>query len=159
MEARVMSGDRRWLVAGLAASLLVNLFLAGMLTGRFLFSPRPPAQAQAAAVMRRNAIRELPEGERLRFNVIMAAQGPALRTGRLKLRQLRQQVREAIAAPHYDAALVAKRFADLRAANQAQQTLQQNTLAQALGQLSAASRASVIQAETGDATGNGNAGR
>ncbi len=75
---RPMSGDRRWLVVGLVASLLVNLFLAGMLTGRFLFSPRPPVQAQAAAVMRRNAIRELPEEERLRFNVIMAAQGPAL---------------------------------------------------------------------------------
>ncbi len=155
-----MSGDRRWLVAGLAASLLVNLFLAGMLTGRFLFSPRPPAQAQAAAVMRRNAIRELPEEERLRFNVIMAAQGPALRTGRLKLRQLRQQVRETIAAPRYDADLVAKRFAELRAANQAQQTLQQNTLAQALGQLSAQSRASVIQAETDNpVNNNGNGGQ
>ena len=154
-----MSGDRRWLVAGLAASLLVNLFLAGLLTGRFLFSPRPPALVQAA-VMRRNAIRELPEEERLRFNVIMAAQGPALRTGRLKLRQLRQQVRESIAAPHYDAALVASRFAELRAANQAQQSLQQNTLAQALGELSASSRASVIQAETDNpANNNGNAGR
>ena len=106
-----MSGERRWLLVGLAASLLVNLFLAGMLTGRFLFSPRPPAQAQAAAIVRRNAIRELPEDERLRFNVVMAAQGPALRTGHLQLRQLRQQVREAIAAPHYDADLVAKRFA------------------------------------------------
>jgi uncharacterized membrane protein len=154
-----MSSDRRWLVGGLVASLLVNLFLAGMLTGRFLFLPRPPAQAQAGAVMRRNAIRELPEEERLRFNVIMAAQGPALRTGRLKLRQLRQDVRQAIAAPHYDAALVAKRFADLRAATQAQQTLQQSTLAQALGQLSAQSRASVIQAETDTAVNNGNAGR
>lgn len=153
-----MSGDRRWLVAGLAASLLVNLFLAGILTGRFLFSPRPPAQAQAAAVMRRNAIRELPEEERLRFNVIMAAQGPALRTGRLKLRQLRQQVRETIAAPHYDADLVAKRFAELRAASQAQQTLQQNTLAQALGQLSAQSRASVIQAETDNPVNNNSNG-
>ena len=107
--------------------------------------------------MRANAIRELPEEERLRFNVIMAAQGPALRNGRLKLRQLRQDVRQAIAAPHYDAALVASRFAALRAANQAQQTLQQNTLAQALGQLSAASRASVIEAET--ATSGGNTGR
>lgn len=144
-----MSGDRRWLVAGLAISLLVNLFLAGMLTGRQLFSPRPSAQAPAAAVMRAGAIRQLPEDERLRFNMMMAAQGPALRAGRLKLRQLRQQVREAIAAPHYDAALVARRFAELRAANQAQQTLQQETLAQALGQLSAQSRASIIQSETG----------
>jgi|SRR5579863_9673200 uncharacterized membrane protein len=153
-----MSGDRRWLMAGLAISLLVNLFLAGMLTGRQLFSPRPPAQAQPAAVMRAGAIRELPEEERLRFNVIMATQGPALRTGRLKLRQLRQQVREAIAAPHYDAALVAKRFAELRGANQAQQTLQQNTLAQALGQLSAQSRASIIQSESGGGANN-NGGR
>ena len=153
-----MSGDRRWLVAGLAISVLINLFLAGMLTGRQLFSPRPPAQAQPAAVMRAGAIRELPEEERLRFNVIMAAQGPSLRTGRLKLRQLRQQVRDAIAAPQYDAAVVAQRFAELRAANQAQQTLQQNTLAQALGQLSAQSRASIIQSETANPPAN-NGGR
>lgn len=147
-----MSGDRRWLIGGLIVSLLVNLFLAGVLTGRFLFSPRQP-QVQAAAVMRADAIRQLPEEERLRYNVVMAAQGPALRTGRLHLRQLRQQVREAIAAPHYDAALVARRFEELRNAQQAQQTLQQNALAQALGQLSAQSRASVIQAET-DANSN-----
>ena len=147
-----MSGDRRWLIGGLIASLLVNLFLAGVLTGRFLFSPRQP-QAQAAAVMRANAIRELPEEDRLRFNVVMAAQGPALRAGRIHLRQLRQAVREAIAAPHYDAALVAKRFEELRNAQLAQQALQQNALAQALGQLSAQSRASVIEAES-DANGN-----
>lgn len=147
-----MSSDRRWLFGFLAVSVLVNLFLAGVLTGRFLFSPRPP-QVQAAAVMKPNAIRELPEEDRLRFNVVMAAQGPALRAGRVKVRALRQAVREAIAAPHYDAALVAKRFEDLRTAQMAQQTLQQNTLAQALGQLSAASRASVIQAET-EAAGN-----
>lgn len=143
-----MSGDRRWLVGGFIASLLINLFLAGVLTGRFLFEPKPPAQAPSAAVMRAGAIRELPEEERLRYNVIMAAQGPALRIGRLKLRALRQAVRDAIVAPHYDAALVAKRFADLRAAQQAQQTLAQNAMSQALGQLSAQSRASVIQAET-----------
>jgi uncharacterized membrane protein len=148
-----MSGERRWLLGAFAASLLVNLFLAGVLTGRFLFEPKPPAN-QNQAVMRRDAIRELPEEERLRFNVIMAVPGPALRTGRLKMHQLRQEVRDAIAAPHYDAALVAKRFSDLRAVQSAQQTLQQNTLAQALGQLSAKSRASVIQAET-DANGNG----
>lgn len=148
-----MFGDRRWLVGGFIASLLVNLFLAGVLTGRFLFEPRPPTQ-QNAAVMRAGAIRELPEEDRLRFNVVMAAQGPSLRSGRLKLRALRQAVRDAIAAPHYDAALVAKRFADLRAASFAQQTLQQNTLAQALGQLSAKSRASIIQAES-NANNNG----
>ena len=156
-----MSGERRWQLGAFAASLLVNLFLAGVLTGRFLFEPRPPAN-QNQAVMRPNAIRELPEEERLRFNVIMAAQAPALRTGRLKMHQLRQQVRDAIAAPHYDAALVAKRFSDLRAAQSAQQTLQQNTLAQALGQLSAKSRASVIQAESDNNAnngGNGNANR
>ena len=147
-----MSGDRRWLIGGLAVSLLVNLFLAGVLTGRMLFSPRQPAQ-QNAAVMKPNAIRDLPEEDRLRYNVVMAAQGPALRAGRMHLRQLRQAVREAIAAPHYDAALVAKRFEELRNAQLAQQALQQNALAQALGQLSAQSRASVIEAES-DANGN-----
>ncbi|HVW72702.1 MAG TPA: periplasmic heavy metal sensor [Rhizomicrobium sp.] len=158
-----MFGDRRVLVGCFIASVLINLFLAGVLTGRFLFEPKPPTQPQAAAVMRPGAIRELPEEERLRYNVIMAAQGPALRAGRLKLRALRQAVRDAIAAPHYDAALVSRRFAELRAAQTAQQTLQQNAMSQALGQLSAQSRASVIQAETDTAdnraANNGNAGR
>jgi uncharacterized membrane protein len=144
-----MSNDRRWLICGLAVSLLINLFLAGVLTGRHLFARRGFAQ-QNAAVMRPGAFRHLPEEERLRFNVVMAAQVPALQTGRLKLRALRQSVREAIAAPHYDAALVASRFADLRSAQMVQQTLQQNTLAQALGQLSAQSRTSIIQAAETD---------
>lgn len=147
-----MSGDRRWLIGGLAVSLLMNLFLAGVLTGRLLFSPRQPAQ-QNGAVMKPNAIRDLPEEDRLRYNVVMAAQGPALRAGRIHLRQLREAVRQAIAAPHYDAALVARRFEELRNAQLAQQALQQNALAHALGQLSANSRASVIQAES-DASGN-----
>src|ERR1700740_3505575 len=115
-----MSGDRRWLVGGLVVSLLVNLFLAGVLTGRFLFSPRPLAQTQALAVLRAGAIRNLPKEERLGFNAVMAVQGPALRNGRLKLRQLRQNVREAIAAPHYDEALVTQRFEELRQAQLAQ---------------------------------------
>jgi uncharacterized membrane protein len=149
-----MSGDRRWLLGGLVVSVLINLFLAGVLTGRFLFLPKPPNSPAQTAVMRPNFLREVPEEERLRYNVIMAAQQPALRPGRIKLRQLRQQVREAIAAPNYDAALVAKRFAALRAANMAQSTLQQNTLSRALGELSAQSRASVIQAET-DTAGAG----
>ena len=144
-----MSNDRRWLIFGLAISLLINLFLAGVFTGRHLFARRGFAQ-QNAAVMRPGAFRHLPEEERLRFNVVMAAQGPALQTGRLKLRALRQSVREAIAAPHYDAALVARRFAELRGAQMAQQTLQQDTLAQALGQLSAQSRTSIIQAAETD---------
>jgi len=147
-----MSSDRSWLISGFAISLMINLFLAGLLTGRYLFEPRPPAQ-QNTAIMRAGSIRELPEEERIRYNMVLAPQQLALRTGRVKLRQLRQDVRDAIAAPHYDAALVAKRFEALRDAQMAQQTLQQNTLSQALGQLSAASRASVIQAET-DAPGN-----
>lgn len=154
-----MFSDRRWLVGGFLASVMINLFLAGILTGRLLFEPRPPAQAQAGAVMKPNAIRELPEEERIRYNMVMAPQQLALRTGRLKLRQLRQNVRDAIAAPHYDAALVARRFEELRQAQMAQQTLQQNTLSQALGQLSAQSRASVIQAETDTASSNGNTNR
>jgi len=149
-----MFSERPWLVGCFAASVMINLFLGGVLTGRYLFEPRPQAQ-QNAAVMKAGAIRDLPEEERIRYNMVMAPQQLALRTGRLKLRQLRQDVRDAIAAPHYDAALVAKRFETLRAAQQAQQTLQQNTLAQALGQLSAQSRASVIQAET-DTMANGN---
>ena len=154
-----MFSDRPWLVGGFLASVMLNLFLGGVLTGRYLFEPRSPAnQPQPGAVMRPNAIRELPEEERLRYNVIMAAQGPALRAGRIKIRALREAVRQAIAAPHYDAALVAKRFEELRNAQDAQSSLNQNALSQALGQLSAQSRAQVIQAETEPAPSTPNGG-
>lgn len=136
--------DRRTLFVALIVSLLINLFLAGVVAGYFLMPQTGPG-----AILVRNAARTLPIDERKRFATVMRVQAPTLRAGRARIRDLRQAVREAIAAPHYDANLVAQRFAALRQANMAQQTLQQTTLAQALAQLSPASRASIIAAEKG----------
>lgn len=135
--------DRRTLLVAFVVSLLINLFLAGVVAGHYLMRNNNNGPG---AILVRNAARTLPDNERQHFVAIMRAQMPAVRASRVKIRDLRQEVRDAIAAPHYDAGLLAQRFAALRDANMAQQTLQQNLLVQALGQLSPASRASIIAA-------------
>lgn len=141
--------DRRTLVVALVVSFLVNLFLAGVVAGHYMMH----SENGPGAILVRNAARTLPDDERKHFIAVMRAQMPTVRASRAKIRDLRQQVRDAIAAPHYDAGLVAQKFAALRDANMAQQTLQQNALAQALAQLSPASRASII-AQARDANTN-----
>jgi len=89
----------------------------------------------------------------MRFALVMRSHARALRDGRQRLRELRQAVKDAIALAHYDPGLVAQRFAELRAANLAQQSLQQAALVEALGQLGAASRASLM-AEQKDSSGS-----
>jgi uncharacterized membrane protein len=149
-----MPGDRRVLTVVLSISLLANLFLAGVVAGRFLLPGL--SRPQAATMLRPGGIRTLPSPERMRYTLVMRSHAPALRLGRQRLKELRQAVKDAIALPHYDPALVARRFAELRAANQAQQTLQQTALVEALGQLSAQSRVSLIEIQKDNAA---NAGR
>jgi uncharacterized membrane protein len=134
--------DRRTLVVAFVVSLLINLFLAGVVAGHYLMHN----SYGPGAILVRNAARTLPDKERQHFVAVMRAQIPAMRASRAKIRDLRHQVRDAIAAPHYDAGLLAQRFAALRDASMAQQTLQQNALVQALGQLSPQSRSSIIAA-------------
>ena len=146
-----MPGDRRILIGVLLVSLLANLFLAGVVTGRFLLPGSN--RAQSAAILRPSSLAALPAAERMRFALVMRSHARALRDGRQRLRELRQAVKDAIALAHYDPGLVAQRFAELRAANLAQQSLQQAALVEALGQLGAASRASLM-AEQKDSSGS-----
>lgn len=148
-----MPGDRRILTVVLLISLLANLFLVGVVAGRFLLPGL--GRPQAAAMLRQDSIRALPSSERMRYALVMRAHASALRLGRQRMKQLRQAVKDAIALPHYDPTLVARRFAELRAANLTQQTLQQAALVEALGQLSAQSRASLIEVQKESAATSG----
>jgi uncharacterized membrane protein len=141
---RPMSGDRsRWIAGILAVSVLLNLFLAGMIFGRITLPGIRPLPA-AGALIARARLRDLPTPERMRFAIAMRRHAPDLRAVRAGLRAARQAVESAIAAPDYNREIVQERFADLRQAQAAQQTAQHAALTDALGELDAKSRQAIV---------------
>src|ERR1700761_6694760 len=89
--------DRRTLVVALVVSFLVNLFLAGVVDGHYMMR----GANGPGAILVRQAARPLPDDERKHFIAVMRAQQPAVRASRARIRDLLQQVRDSIAAPHY----------------------------------------------------------
>ncbi len=141
-----MSGDRsRWLVIVLAVSVLLNLFLVGVIIGRLSFPALPrdnPGTATALVVRAR--VRNLPVVERAHFALVMRQYAGELRRARQALRDARYSAEAAITAPNYDEAAVKARFADVRRASAAQQQVLHDALAQALSALSPQSRAAIV---------------
>src|SRR5271165_1811388 len=111
-----MSGERArwWLGIALLVSVLGNLFLGGVVTGRLTV----PFFHQAApgALISRERLRQLPIAERQAFNAVMRRHGPEIKVARQKLRMARLAAVDAIAAPHYDLAVVEAKLADVRKA-------------------------------------------
>ena len=139
-----MSGDRpRWVIAVIAISLMLNLFLAGMIFGRIILPGIRPLPAPGALIAR-GRLRDVPAAERLRFAVAMRRHAPDIRAARTGLRAARQAVEDAIAAPNYNRETIQQRFADLRRAQAAAQTAQQAALTDALGELDAKSRLAIV---------------
>jgi len=141
-----MSGDRsRWLVIALAVSVLLNLFLVGVIIGQLSFPalPRDTPGAVNAFVVRAR-VRNLPVIERVHFAFTMRQHAGELRRARQALRDARHSAETAIIAPNYNEGVVKARFAEVRRASAAQQQVLHDALAQALGVLSPQSRAAII---------------
>ena len=136
-----MRVDRRWLHALLAVSLLANLFCAGLYIGRAMAPARAGGPGPLASGAR---LRALPPGERARFAARMKPHRPAIRAARQAVRAARAQVEADVAAPAFDRGRLQADLAALRQANAAVQVQAQDALADALGELSPASRASLV---------------
>ena len=136
-----MRADHRWLYALLAASLLANLFCAGLWVGRALTPAVPPG---AGAIAPGARLRALPADERARFAARMKPRRPSIRAARQAVRAARMRVEGDIAAPAFDRARLQADFAALRQAAAAAQVQQQDALGEALGELSPASRAALV---------------
>lgn len=147
-----MRADRRWLYALLAASLLANLFCAGLYIGRALAPARAAGPGPLAPGAR---LRALPPPERARFAARMKPRRPAIRAAREAVRAARAQVEADIAAPAFDRARLQADLAALRQANAAVQVQSQDALADALGELSPASRAALVAHPPGVGAGGG----
>ena len=155
-----MRVDMRWLGAGLAVSLLANLFLGGAAAGRWL-APRPVVRAPTpGGLVPAARLRALPADERGRFAKAMTPHRPSIRAARADLRAARAQVEADIAAPAYDRTKTLADLARLRQAAAAQQESVHGALAEALAALSPASRAALIaeRREVAEAKAVGNAG-
>jgi len=148
-EPRTPSGRRvTWLAVGLFASVLLNLFLAGVVTGR-LAGAGPvgeifaPASAPAASVrgLMLERFRALPLADRLRFRAAMAAHRDTLRPTGAALLRARMHVLTVLAAPTYDPQAMADALSAVREATTAAQVAMHDALVQSLGTLSPAARA------------------
>jgi uncharacterized membrane protein len=149
----MMFGERmRWVTTALGISLLLNLFLAGVVVGRWTFPGLPKANLSEALVTPQE-IRALPYSERSAFSDIILARAPAIKTAYEKVRAAKHSAEEAIAAPRYNRAVLEAKFSDVRRATLALQTLAHEAVIEALGKINAQSRASIAhQAEANAAS-------
>jgi uncharacterized membrane protein len=141
-----MSGERTSILAvALAASVLANLFLAGVLVGQITFPGFRFGGGNPGSLVAREEIRALPEDERRAFIRAMRSHQPEMKALRDHVREARRAVAEAVGAPVYDSKLLETRFAALRQAQDAQGTAQHEAIIEALGKLSPASRATIAR--------------
>lgn len=124
-----------------AVSVLLNLFLAGIIVGRITLpgfrSPGPGGMAL------REEIRVLPDTERRAFIHVMRSHQAEMRALHEHVHDARRAAAEAIGAPTYDRKLLEARFAAVQQAQDAQGTAQNEAVIEALGTLSPAARAEI----------------
>jgi uncharacterized membrane protein len=115
----------RWVLLALLASLALNLFVAGMISGRY-FAPEPPGPPLAAGhplafgdgpmrgLVKRMAA-NLPREHRPAFHAAFAEHREALGAAGKRMREAHHDVRRAIAAEPFDPAALDAALANLRA--------------------------------------------
>ncbi len=137
--------DARVRFALLAVSLLLNVFLVGIVAGRVFGARGAPAPRPDAALVPPAHVRALPVDERRSFAASMKSHRDAIRAARQAHRAARTTLEAAIAAPAFDRDAVAADFAALRQASMAVQEAVNAALVDALQDLSPQSRASLVQ--------------
>lgn len=108
--------ERRWLGPALLASLVVNLFLLGMIATALIFGPRPPEGRQFGQVpppflrtLHKDAS-GLPDDDRVALRMMMIRQFPLIQPHIVKIETARKELAEAIGKTPYDPAEVEKAF-------------------------------------------------
>ena len=136
-----------WLAVGLFVSVLLNLFLAGVVTGRLastgpaaeMLAAAPPSSAGGKVLLER--FRALPLADRWRFGAAMAAHRDTMRPAAAALVRARLHVLTVLAAPTYDPQAMEDALAKVRQATTAAQVALHDALIQAIATLSPAARA------------------
>ena len=137
--------DRRWLVIAAALSILLNIFLAGLVGGHVYAGRKralPPGDRGPLVPWTR--VRQLPTDEKKLFTEAMKAHRQAIIAARRLQIEAREVLAADLAAPAYDKAKAAADFAAFRDAGQRVLKLSNEAVVDALGTLTPASRAAVV---------------
>jgi uncharacterized membrane protein len=112
-------GGRSWLGPSLLVSLVLNLFLIGVLVGPMLFDRHPLRGARGygppSPFMSMLDRRSLPKDDRDAIRAIMVEQFPNIRPFFPKIGEARMALADALGSESYDAAQVRAAFANLDA--------------------------------------------
>lgn len=137
--------DRRTLLAIGGISVLLNVFLLGIVLGRFhARDERRPGLMHGAGLISAAHLRAIPVEERHLFARAMAPHRPAIRAARELQRAARMVVETEIATPAYDGTKLTQDFAALRQANEHVGEIVDAALVDALSGLPASTRAALV---------------
>lgn len=152
----------KWLALGLLVSLALNLFLGGLMAGRF-FGHRPPYLAserfaerpgerigeRPGGVLVQRMIAQLPPGERDKFESTIGERRREIMAAGTATREARLKIRNVLQAEKFDRAALDAAFADLRNDNLAFQKSLHEAVATAIERLSPEARRSLADSRPG----------
>lgn len=133
--------ERRWLVPLIGCSVLLNIFLVGIVAGN---AYRAPRNGPRLPLIRQAQVKTLPAEERENFAAAVAAQKEGVTAARRAYLAARRAVITELAAPQFDRARINARFADMRRAGLAMQEKANGALVEALATLSPESRRAIV---------------
>ena len=143
-----MWSDRPRVVGILAVSLLLNVFLGGVLVGRgFAVHRGPPRAPVPGPLVPPRHVTSLPDDQKMLFQSAMSGHREALRAARHAHKAARDKIEAEIAAPVFDRAAVMADFDELHRTNRDVDAATGAALVDALSGLSAASRAALVAHE------------
>lgn len=136
------------LAAAFGASVLINVFLIGIVAG-WVFAGRGELHLgrMGGPLVVRQRVSALPPGERQAFRQAMRRHHAEMAAARAEHRRLRQLTESDIAAPTFDRAKVAADFTGLRKALAALHQTLDDALIDGLQALSQSSRARLVDHE------------
>ena len=141
-----MWNERGRLVGILAASLLLNVFLGGVLVGRgFAVHRAPPRASAPGPLVPPSRVVSLPDDQKKMFQAAMRTHREALGDARRAHKVARDRIETDIAMPTFDRATVTADFEALHGTNRDVDAATSAALIDALSGLSAASRAALVE--------------
>ena len=143
---------RPLVVVALALSVLANIFLVGVVSGRLVFATSPRPAGHGRPIVPGVLVRTLPAEDRKRFTSVMRLHREAIARAHAAVAAAKSAAESDIAAPTYDRAKVEADFAAVRLANAADQEAVHAAYAEALATLGPASRATLVPRQVAPAT-------
>lgn len=137
------AGRRSWVALALAASVALNLFLAGVVAGRFGGQAAQGVQAQRNLEA---ALAPLPEAKRDAVRRELRRVMPEVRRDQQAMQQARAAIAEELSRPQLDAAALDRHFREVQTRTTSMQHALQQAFKRAAADLTPEERRALIEA-------------